>query len=40
VKTGGSDFHGSNKPQIFLGRGIDNNLNVPYSWLSTLKTLK
>jgi hypothetical protein len=40
VKTGGSDFHGSNKPQIFLGRGIENNLNVPYSWLSTLKTLK
>jgi predicted metal-dependent phosphoesterase TrpH len=40
VKTGGSDFHGSNKPQLFLGRGIDDNLNVPYQWLSTLKTLK
>jgi hypothetical protein len=40
VKTGGSDFHGSNKPQISLGRGIENNLNVPYQWLSTLKTLK
>lgn len=37
VKTGGSDFHGSNKPHIALGTGIKCNLNVPYEFLSELK---
>ena len=27
--TGGSDFHGGNKPMISLGTGCRNNLNVP-----------
>lgn len=27
--TGGSDFHGANKPAISLGTGCRNNLNVP-----------
>ncbi len=27
--TGGSDFHGANKPLISLGTGARNNLNVP-----------
>lgn len=27
--TGGSDFHGANKPLISLGTGCRNNLNVP-----------
>ena len=27
--TGGSDFHGGNKPLISLGTGCRNNLNVP-----------
>lgn len=27
--TGGSDFHGANKPKIMLGTGCHNNLNVP-----------
>ena len=40
VKTGGSDFHGENKPHIGLGSGIDNNLEVPYEWLEKLKALK
>ena len=39
VKTGGSDFHGSNKPQIALGSGIRENLSVPYEWLCQLKEL-
>ena len=39
VKTGGSDFHGSNKPQIALGSGIMDNLSVPYAWLEQLKEL-
>ena len=37
LKTGGSDFHGSNKPHIMLGCGIENELNVPYSFLEALK---
>ncbi len=31
--TGGSDFHGDNKPEIRLGSGIHNSLFVPYSLL-------
>lgn len=37
--TGGSDFHGSNKPDIMLGTGI-NNLSIPHTLLDTLKSLK
>lgn len=37
IKTGGSDYHGSNKPKIVLGRGIEENLHVPYEWLERLK---
>ena len=35
VATGGSDYHGDNKPYIHLGTG-KNNLNIPYSILSKL----
>lgn len=34
--SGGSDFHGSNKPHIQLGRGM-GRLHVPYSVLDQLK---
>jgi len=37
IKTGGSDFHGSNKPQIALGTGIQGNLSVPCQWLEILR---
>lgn len=37
LPTGGSDFHGTNKPHIALGRGIDDNLKVPYEYLQRLK---
>ena len=37
--TGGSDFHGGNKPSISLGTGIHHNLAVPDSVLSGLKQL-
>ena len=37
IKTGGSDYHGSNKPKIVLGRGIEENLHIPYEWLERLK---
>ena len=36
IKTGGSDFHGSNKPQIRLGSGM-GGLKVPYEFLDRLK---
>ena len=35
--TGGSDFHGANKPHIKLGSGIDDELNIPYELLEKLK---
>lgn len=37
VKTGGSDFHGSSKPHIALGRGMNGSLDVPSEWLQALK---
>jgi predicted metal-dependent phosphoesterase TrpH len=37
--TGGSDFHGGNKPYISLGTGLRGNLNVPDSVLDGLKSL-
>lgn len=37
IKTGGSDYHGQNKPHISLGTGINGNLNVPYEFLERLK---
>jgi predicted metal-dependent phosphoesterase TrpH len=37
--TGGSDFHGANKPRIELGRGFEGNLNVPRSVLDHLRAL-
>lgn len=39
IMTGGSDFHGSNKPSIQLGVGM-GNLRIPYSILETLKEVK
>jgi 3',5'-nucleoside bisphosphate phosphatase len=35
--TGGSDFHGANKPQISLGTGFHGNLNIPKSVLNDLR---
>ncbi len=37
--TGGSDFHGANKPRIDLGTGMDGNVNVPKYVLDTLRKL-
>jgi 3',5'-nucleoside bisphosphate phosphatase len=34
--TGGSDFHGDNKPNVVLGRGVNGNLNVPIAVLDEL----
>lgn len=35
--SGGSDFHGENKPDIQLGIG-KGNLRIPYDWINALKT--
>ena len=35
--SGGSDFHGKNKPDIVMGRG-KGNLEIPLSWLEKLRT--
>ena len=37
LKTGGSDFHGGHKAHIALGRGINDDLEVPYEWLERLR---
>ena len=37
LPTGGSDYHGANKPHIALGSGLDGELVVPYEWLARLK---
>ena len=34
--TGGSDFHGANKPNLYLGTGRNHNLNIPDSILEPL----
>lgn len=36
LPSGGSDFHGQNKPDIAVGVGR-GNLQIPYSWLEDLK---
>jgi 3',5'-nucleoside bisphosphate phosphatase len=36
IQTGGSDFHGSPKPDVELGSGIGGNINVPDSFLAEL----
>lgn len=39
IITGGSDFHGSNKPDIDLGRGV-GNLHIPYEFLENIVTVQ
>jgi len=39
IPTGGSDFHGENKPSIRLGSGIDDNINLSYSFLENMREM-
>lgn len=39
IPTGGSDFHGENKPGILLGRGMNGNTNLPYGFLEQMREL-
>ena len=36
LMTGGTDFHGSNKPNLYLGTGRNNNVNIPDTVLEPL----
>lgn len=39
IPTGGSDFHGENKPRIRLGSGIDSNISLSYSFLENMREM-
>ena len=39
LPSGGSDYHGYNKPDIALGTGR-GDLKIPYSWLEAMKSRK
>lgn len=36
LPTGGSDFHGANRPGVELGTGIDGNLSIPYEYYENI----
>ena len=38
LKTGGTDFHGANRPGVELGTGLDNNIAVPEEALASLRS--
>lgn len=37
IPTGGTDFHGTNRPGVEIGTGIAGNINVPYTWYEMIK---
>lgn len=37
LPTGGTDFHGTNRPGIEMGRGMNGNMEVPYEFFSGVK---
>lgn len=39
IPTGGTDFHGENKPRIRLGSGIDNNIRLDYKFLENMREM-
>ncbi len=39
IPTGGSDFHGENKPGVRLGRGINSNVCLTYSFLENMREM-
>lgn len=36
VPTGGTDFHGANRPSVELGSGTNNNLDIPYEFYKNI----
>lgn len=39
LPTGGTDFHGANRPGVEIGTGIKNNMAVPYSFYENIQRL-
>lgn len=39
IQTGGSDYHGDNKPGIRLGSGLDGNLRLEYGFLEEMRDM-
>ena len=39
IPTGGSDFHGDNKPTIALGRGVNGNVSLSYDFLERMRDM-
>ena len=39
IPTGGSDFHGDNKPRVALGRGINGNVSLSYDFLERMRAM-
>ncbi len=39
IQTGGSDYHGDNKPEIRLGSGINGNLCLNYRFLEDMRDM-
>lgn len=39
IPTGGTDYHGDNKPGICLGSGIDGNVRLPYGLLEDMRDM-
>lgn len=37
LPTGGTDFHGANRPGILLGTGFENNMDTPMSFLDNIR---
>ena len=37
MPTGGTDFHGGNRPEVELGHGIDGNVAVPYDFFAQIR---
>jgi predicted metal-dependent phosphoesterase TrpH len=39
IPTGGTDFHGDNKPGIQLGSGIRGNVHLEYEFLDRMRNM-
>jgi 3',5'-nucleoside bisphosphate phosphatase len=37
ITTGGTDYHGENKPGVKLGTGVDGNISLSYDFLDTMR---
>jgi hypothetical protein len=38
MPTGGTDFHGTNRPGIEMGTGLNGNMEVPYEFFQEVKS--